>query len=108
MDNTTIYEKNLNRAFDYLLNQAENNGFYSPVRQEVCTVIYEKKDRTVEKLELAIQYLQRRFKEQDLEVFLTTPICQKVLESKEYKTRWCNNEIVLATGEILNDERRHY
>lgn len=103
MDNIDIYEKNLNRAFDYLLNIAENNGFYGPVRQEVCKVIYEKKDRNVEKMELAIRYLQRRFKEQDLDVFLTTQICEAVLQSAEWQKRWNNNEIVLASGEILNE-----
>lgn len=103
MDNDTTYEKNLSRAFDYLLNIADNNGFYSPVRQEVCKVIYEKKNRTIEKMELAIRYLQRRFKEQDLDVFLTTQICEKVVQSEQYKERWKNDEIVLATGEILSE-----
>lgn len=108
MDNTNIYKNNLSRAFDYLLNIAENNGFYGPTRQEVCKVIYDKKNRNIENMQLAIRYLQRRFKEQDLDVFLFTPICEKVLQSEPYKARWQNNEIVLATGEILNDESRDH
>jgi len=105
MSDLTIYEANLSRAYDYLEFTAENNSFYSPTRQEVCKAIYDKKDRTIDKMELAIQYLQRRFKEQELEVFLETPICQSVFQSKEWNKRWPDKSIViLANGKMLHEE----
>lgn len=100
MDNIQEYEKQLNRAFDYLLCTAENNGFYSPTRQAVCVAIYEKKDRSVENLEIAIKYLFRRFQEQDLHVFLNQKICKSVSENPLWQQRWPNKEIaILASGE---------
>lgn len=100
-----MYENNLSKAYDYLEFTAENNGFYTPTRQEVCKAIYDKKDRTVNKMELAIKYLQRRFKEQGLEVFLENQICKKVFQSQEWKKRWPDESVViLANGKKLNEK----
>lgn len=105
MSDLKIYEENLSRAYDYLEFTAENNGFYSPTRQEVCKAIYDKKDRTIANMELAIKYLQRRFKEQELDVFLETPICQAVFQSNEWDKRWPDKSIViLANGKMLHEE----
>lgn len=93
------YEEKLSRTFDFLLVMAENNGFYSPTRQKVCYQIYEKKDRTVAKLESAVKFLERRFKEQDLDAFLENPICQNVFNTEQWKTRWPQNIMVLHDGE---------
>ena len=100
MSDLENYEAQLNRAFDYLLCTAENNGFYSPTRQVICVAIYDKKDRNIEKLEKAIKYLSRRFTEQGLEVFLQQELCQKVLNNLLWIKKWSNKSIeILANGE---------
>lgn len=105
MSDLKNYEANLSRAYDYLEFTAENNSFYSPARQEVCKAIYDKKDRTINKMELAIKYLQRRFKEQELDVFLETPICQVVFQSEEWDKRWPDkNVVILASGKMPHEE----
>ncbi len=100
MDKLQEYEKQLNRAFDYLLCTAENNGFYSPTRQVVCVAIYDKKDRNIENLEIAIKYLFRRFQEQDLDVFLNQEICKSISDNPLWQKRWINKDIaILANGQ---------
>jgi hypothetical protein len=105
MNKIKIYEYNLNKAYDYLKFTAENNGFYSPIRQKVCQIVYDKEQRNIKNLELAIKYLERRFKEQGLEVFLESPICHAVFSSEEWANKWSDKTVViLASGKTQKEE----
>lgn len=97
------YKTNLDNAFNYLEDVANKNGFYGPTRQKVCSIIWKDKNNSLENLEKAVKYLQRRFQEQELEELFKEESCQKVFDNELWNKRWPENIIVLADGEeIIN------
>ena len=84
-----------------LQEKGEQQGFYSPFRQQVFIEAMVAIDTpgVVDKTEKAIKFLERRFVEQGLEKELKESIIIKLLNSSEWKQRWKNNSIVLADGE---------
>lgn len=99
MNEIECYQLELDKAFNYLEKTAEDNGFYGPLRQKVCTVIWIDKDNSLKNLEKAIKYLERRLTEQDMEELLEHEICKKVFNNNFWIKRWPTNIMVLAHGE---------
>lgn len=95
------YNADLKNVFNHLEKIAENAGFHSPIRQKVCTDIWESTTPTLVKLEKAVKFLQRRFQEQGMEKFLEDSICKQVFENVLWQHRWVKDIVVLANGEEI-------
>ena len=84
-----------------LQEKGEQQGFYSPFRQQVFIEAMVAIDTpgVVDKTEKAIKFLERRFVEQGLEKELKESIIIKLFTHTEWKKRWTKNVMVLADGE---------
>lgn len=83
-----------------LQEKGEQQGFYSPFRQQVFIEAMVAIDTpgVIDKTEKAIKFLERRFVEQGLDKELKEGIIIKLFNHIEWKKRWNKNVMVLADG----------
>ena len=84
-----------------LQEKGEQQGFYSPFRQQVFidAIVAIDTPGVIDKTEKAIKFLERRFIEQGLDKELKESIIIELFNHIEWKKRWTKNVMILADGE---------